>query len=386
MTRRFHPAVALAALAAAACSGDRRDTEREASPFRFVAERIVVLNDETFAVAGIAAARRDDGCLPGSGETWNVFVARISMRGRVLRTDVLPERDVRACGDLVIDATATPDDAVSVTGWVVHPATSDGGGTHGPVHATFRRDGSVAHEFRSKAWLFDYGPIAHGFTRLPGGGNARIYGPRAGYSGLRLEIVRPGRSPVRIRSNALPADARLYDNWSYWYSLVADAKGVYGSGPYTRGDEGPYRFPIFRHRLDGTLDRSFGGDGVVFAHPPRVRHFVTTQVVLQRDGKVLAVGGADTGVRRITYVMRFRRDGRLDRTFGDGGIVRLTLGRATEDTYADTRGALAVVDRGRIVVVGGIQARGSSVWLLNADGSIDRTFGRRGRLVLSSTA
>jgi uncharacterized delta-60 repeat protein len=386
MTRRLCAMVALVALATAACSGDGGEVGRDAGPLRLVAERIVVLDNDTVAVAGIAATEgHDDACLPDRGEAWNLFVTRISGRGRVLRTDVLPERRMRSCGDLVIDAARAAREAVSVTGWVVHPAQSDGGSTHGPVHATFHRDGSVVHDFRSKRWLFDYGPIAYGFTRLPGGGSARMYGPRVGYSGLRLEIDRPGSSPVRVRSGALPGDARLYENYLYWYSLVADRKGVYGSGPYTRGDEGRYRFPIFRHRLDGTLDRSFDGDGVVFAHPPRVRHFVTTQIVLQPDGKVLAVGGAETRGRRVTYVMRFRRDGQLDPRFGRGGIVRLTLGRATQDSYADTRGALGVLDRGRIVVVGGIQARGSSVWLLEADGSIDRTFGRRGRLVLSPT-
>lgn len=368
------------ALVLSACGFSEAEEER---PYRYVAERLVVLDDGSIAVAGIAATGplEDSGCEPGSESAWDFFVARVSAQGRVLRTDVIPERTIDACGDLVVAARASGGAQVDVIGWSVSGPPSD---VHGPVALTFAADGSTNHDFQAANYLWYFGPNAFAETSLPGGGSARMWAP--GYrKRLQLVIERAGRPATHTVVRALPADAQLYENWLYWYSLSADTEGIYGSGPYTRGEEGPYYFPVFRHRLDGRIDRAFDGDGVVLAHPRGVRFYVTTQVAADRQGRALAVGGGDVGGRRVTYVMRFQHDGRLDDSFGDSGVVRLELGRSTDSNYADTRAALGVLPDGRIAVAGGIQARGSTLWLLRPDGALDASFGRKGRLVLSPT-
>ena len=341
-----------------------------------------MLADGSIALAGIGASGtgEDSGCRPGESP-WDFFVARVSQRGRLLRTDVVTETSLDACGDLVIDARRGPAGRVDVIGWAVSPGDEE---THGPVDISFDADGSTSHSFDTAQRLWDYGPTAFAETTLPGGGSARMWArrlPRA----VAVVIERPGRSRARGRTSALPANAQFYENWLYWYSLSADREGVYGSGAYTRGDDAPYYFPVFRHRLDGSLDRRFGGTGVVLAHPPGVSSYVTTQVVADSEGRALAVGGGDVEGRRITYVMRFRPDGSLDDSFGDAGVVRLQLGRTTDSNYADTRAAVGLLPDGRIAVTGGIQARGSTLWLLRSNGSLDPSFGHDGRLVLSPT-
>ena len=371
-------AVVALVLALSACG----DANVRKPPHRLVAERLVVLPDGLIALAGIAAsgASEDEGCRPGEN-AWDFFVARVSPRGRLLRTDVVKETTLDRCGDLVIDARRGPAGRVDVSGWTIAPIP---GSTHGPVDLSFAADGTTSHSFETAHRRWHYGLTAVAETALPGGGRARM--SALGYrKTLQIQIERPNRPAVRTRTRPLPANAQLYENWLYWYSLSADREGVYGSGPYTRGPDAPYYFPIFRHRLDGRLDRGFGGTGVVLAHPAGVRFYVTTQVFADRQGRALAVGGGDVGDRRITYVMRFRPDGQLDDSFGDEGVVRLPLGRATEDNYADTRAAIGVLPNGRIAVAGGIQARGSTLWLLHPGGTLDRSFGRNGRLVLSST-
>ena len=76
--------------------------------------------------------------------------------------------------------------------------------------------------------------------------------------------------------------------------------------------------PLSRYLADGSLDTSFGTDGR--AHADDVRG---DTVALQVDGKILVAGlRVIVGVGPETDVLRFSPDGRLDPTFGQGGVIR----------------------------------------------------------------
>ena len=73
-----------------------------------------------------------------------------------------------------------------------------------------------------------------------------------------------------------------------------------------------------------------------------------TKVLLQSDGKIIAVGGANGGSSADDFFLaRLKPNGSLDNTFGIGGKVRTSFG----DLNGGANGAALQAD-GKIVAVG----------------------------------
>jgi uncharacterized delta-60 repeat protein len=135
-----------------------------------------------------------------------------------------------------------------------------------------------------------------------------------------------------------------------------------------------FEFPsvaIARYNVDGTLDTSFSGDGLLIGSPV----FAVDDVVIQDDGKIVI--GAATVFPNIDFaVLRFLPDGLPDRTFGDTGIATVDLDRGTDVTHS-----LVVQDDGRIVLAGdsfaskGGPARSFVVARFDQNGVLDSSFG-----------
>jgi uncharacterized delta-60 repeat protein len=124
----------------------------------------------------------------------------------------------------------------------------------------------------------------------------------------------------------------------------------------------------------GTLDPSFGS----FGH---TSHFLPTDiddhadaVAVLPDGRML-IGGADVVDRHRpdATVQRLTVDGARDVTFGKGGSVVLGTG--------EVKGMAVQVDGKAVVVVAESWYGDTVVYRLNSDGSLDRSFGTRGRSV-----
>jgi uncharacterized delta-60 repeat protein len=155
-------------------------------------------------------------------------------------------------------------------------------------------------------------------------------------------------------------------DWLLALAVQPDGKLVAAGYSYESLSRG--HIALARYNLDGSLDPSFDGDGMVVASflPPGI---VGEQLLVQRGGRLLVAG--------IGGVTRFNRDGSLDRTFGEGG--RAPSGRVTPRTAA-------IQPDGKILVIGtvpsGSPAGGDfGVERLSAGGRRDRTFGRRGTVV-----
>jgi uncharacterized delta-60 repeat protein len=111
-----------------------------------------------------------------------------------------------------------------------------------------------------------------------------------------------------------------------------------------------FEYVAVRLRPDGRPDETFSGDGIAFAEPSK-DIFARDQahdVAVQRDGKVIVVGVA-ARTRLEFGVVRFTERGRLDRTFGRKGKVKIDFG----DQRGDWAQAVALDGKGRIVVAGG---------------------------------
>jgi uncharacterized delta-60 repeat protein len=120
---------------------------------------------------------------------------------------------------------------------------------------------------------------------------------------------------------------------------------------------------VARFRRGGALDRSFGDGG--FAITDRVHFFAS--VAVQPDGRILAGSPAAGGGQ----IVRFTTDGALDATFAADGV----LGDVSADPPVDGR-EIALQPDGKILVTA--TTRSQHLVRLKPDGTPDSTFGRDG--------
>jgi len=140
------------------------------------------------------------------------------------------------------------------------------------------------------------------------------------------------------------------------------------------GETGDGVFAIARYLPDGTLDDSFGGDGKVTADPT-AGDDRPSGVAVQADGAIVVSGSSDDGTM---VAMRFATDGTPDATFDGDGVATVDI-----DVGADSANAIAIQEDGKIVLggeAGGCcEYTGSfAVARLDTDGSLDPTFGGDG--------
>jgi uncharacterized delta-60 repeat protein len=133
-------------------------------------------------------------------------------------------------------------------------------------------------------------------------------------------------------------------------------------------------FCIIRYNPLGVVDSTFGDNG----------HSITTfggnggscfGSAIQSDGKIIAVGFSSGNY----VIVRYNVNGRIDRTFGAKGIVTVD----SASGYFNSAQAVAVQPDGKIVVTGFYGPFGSRQFLTvrcNADGSLDNTFGTKGKV------
>ncbi len=143
---------------------------------------------------------------------------------------------------------------------------------------------------------------------------------------------------------------------------------------------------VLRYNKDGTLDSTFGTVGAVTYNSPANRDDYGNGVILQPDGKIVAVGTSFNGASWDLLVLRYDPDGALDNTFGTGGVVTYN-GPASSDDYGS---GVALQKDGRIVVVGGSTVLGNRwdalVLRYNKNGTLDNTFGAGGVVTYNGSA
>ena len=147
-------------------------------------------------------------------------------------------------------------------------------------------------------------------------------------------------------------------------------------------------FALLRYNSDGSLDSTFGDGGIVITSIGDITEDRAYAVAIQPDGKIIVAGESFHDFA----VARYNSDGRLDDSFGDGGIVTTDFGGESAAGYA-----VAIQADGKIVVAGAgdvydpskmncISSGGyhCQYWdfalaRYNSDGSLDESFGNAGK-------
>lgn len=167
-------------------------------------------------------------------------------------------------------------------------------------------------------------------------------------------------------------------------AIALDGSGNFVVAGYSFHEETGYDFAIAKYNPDGSLDSSFGSDGLVTTPvSPSSLNDRITDIAIQDDGKVVAVGSAYPDAQTQAFaIVRYNPDGSLDTSFGNGGQI------ATQFPDSSSDDAKAVVLQGsKLVVVGNsYPVAGGNAFAMaryNGDGSLDSSFGSAGLITMS---
>ena len=141
-----------------------------------------------------------------------------------------------------------------------------------------------------------------------------------------------------------------------------------------------YDFALARYNTNGTLDNTFGGDGLVttdFFGGDDFGH----DILIQPNGKIVVGGSARNGDLDDFALARYNTNGTLDTTFSGDGKQTTAFGIATASATA-----IAIQSNGRIVAAGYIGtyadpglAYDFALARYNTNGTPDTSFSEDGR-------
>jgi len=175
-----------------------------------------------------------------------------------------------------------------------------------------------------------------------------------------------------------------YENGNITTAVQADGSVVIGSWLYVGGYDVPGStisvpgdpvYSLQRLKPDGTVDTRFADNGTLQFNPALGLNYYS-DVAVQADGKIIVVG---EGTNHAGTILRLNTDGSFDTTFGNNGITTFApIPEATGYAHSNGASAVSVQPDGKIVVTGtsSLNVNGAfSAVRLNADGSLDTTFG-----------
>ena len=259
---------------------------------------------------------------------------------------------------------------IFAAGLLVTPALAGGAGTSaGDLDPSFGLDGKVLTDFgafsNDEAFavvLQPDGKIVAAGTGTPGATSDFALARYEEDGELDPGFGSGGRVSTDLETGEI----------AFAVALQSDGKIV--AAGFISGDD----FALVRYNVDGSLDSSFGSGGKVLTDFQTVDEAFA--VALQPDGKIVAGGFSDPGANTDFALARYNVDGSLDSSFGSGGKVLTDLGAMSSDRIR----AVAVQPDGKIVAAGISNARGSSDFAVvryRKDGSLDRRFGSGGRVL-----
>ncbi|MEI6882990.1 MAG: delta-60 repeat domain-containing protein [Bacteroidota bacterium] len=135
-------------------------------------------------------------------------------------------------------------------------------------------------------------------------------------------------------------------------------------------------FAILRYNSNGSLDQTFGKQGIVITSLSEGDDNAT-DVSIQKDGKILVVGCCNDGSNTDFAVVRYSSNGTLDPTFGKDGIVLTSLSQGDDQAVA-----MAVQPDGKVLLTGYSNTNIATV-RYKPDGSLDKSFGKNGIVITS---
>jgi uncharacterized delta-60 repeat protein len=300
----------------------------------------------------------------------------VSFPGRAVASPGHLDDSFGGDGKVTTDFTAKPDSASDVAVQsngriVVVGYTSGNGGTfdlaryrsNGSLDTTFGGDGKVRTAFTD-------GNSAASAVAIQADRRIVVAGDVAGSFALARY------DPDGSLDTTFSANGKLTTDLTADGDVATDVAIQVDGMIVAAGNTDPGEFALARYEVDGDLDPSFDGDGMLTTDPT-AGYDSLWGIAIDADGKVVAVG---SGNDRFV-VVRYETDGDLDPTFGGDGIVTTNF-----SSGPDVAGGVAIQDDGAIVVAGyaGFCCEYTAKFALARylpDGTLDDTFDEDGKVI-----
>jgi uncharacterized delta-60 repeat protein len=287
--------------------------------------------------------------------------------------------------------------AVGLAALILSPAAASGG-QRGRLVAHVPLAGSLDPSFGTSGVVTQSLAAAEAIAVQPDGkivvaGSAAA---SAGLDGFALARYLPDGTPDPSFGDAGYVATNLYPPASYAgvkaIALQADGKIVVAGTSDGLESENPevlHQFTLARYNPNGSLDTSFGMDGLTNTVIPQPSSSTpwwagAYALAVLPNGEILAGGSAGWSAfpdQSSFALVRYTPDGSLDPAFGDGGIVQ------TAFSGYDYLAGIAVQPDGKIVAAGSNFGSGHgndwdsmSLARYEPDGSLDPTFGKAGKV------
>ncbi len=180
-----------------------------------------------------------------------------------------------------------------------------------------------------------------------------------GYTTTNFPAGASGAYGIALQSDGRIVLAGKVENWS----LPPDAQG-----------NSPTDLALARYNADGTLDSTFGNQGLVSTDLGFTDDAANAVALAGNDIVIAGRAGGDF------LVARYLSDGTLDGSFGNGGVRRVDFARG-----ADSASAIAVRPDGKILLAGEATKGAATEFALaqfDAGGTLDPSFETGGRLTV----
>jgi len=245
----------------------------------------------------------------------------------------------------------------------------------GSIDTDFATDGVFSYSLNNEANIND--------VVIKDNGKIILVGSTTDYSNYKILILQlndDGTLDNTFGTNGVvvqkisPASGP-YEDFGYAVTLQSDGKILVAG----RSDDLSYNgVPVVvRFNENGTLDTSFGTDGVAGITVTGIDN-VFDCIALQEDGKIVVSGHYELGLQYFgMLVARFDSNGTLDDSFADDGVFIDSFGDVDDEGYG-----VVINSEGKIIVTG-FTATAEFVYSmllmqLDSDGNLDMNFGTDG--------
>jgi uncharacterized delta-60 repeat protein len=256
----------------------------------------------------------------------------------------------------------------------------------GSLDVSFSDDGKVTTDFGGG---YDWG---YAVAIQPADGKIVVVG--GSYNGSNLDIALARYNIDGRLDTSFSGDGKVTTDFGMGSDSglavaiqPADGKIVVAGYAYKfSGFYGNNDFALARYNVDGSLDTSFSGDGILTTDFVNSVDEDAVAVVLQADGKIVAAGysqdfSEDPFDNDFTLA-RYNSDGSLDTSFSGDGKVTTDFNGDTDIAHA-----VALQADGKIVVAGWANNVSNYAYnydfalaLYNSDGSLDTSFSGDGKV------
>ena len=214
--------------------------------------------------------------------------------------------------------------------------------------ARYNTNGTLDTSFDTDGVSFTDNKLSDFTTNISVQSNGKIY--LGGISNSSFAVVKlnsNGTEDITFGNSTSGASSYAIGNLPITVSFAypqSDNKVVV-AGTYTDGG----RNDIFVARLnsDGRLDTSFGASGVTTT-AINTNNNIVSGVLVQNDNKIIVIGATNNGTKNVDIIMRYNGDGTLDTSFGTNGITKTSIGLG--NNISDN---IKVLSDGSYIVLGG---------------------------------